>query len=168
MLTPPEHPRLALVEATVQKILLREQIMKPPVPVKDLLEQFAIVCPFEHQSEPSFCLEQDSIWYVFINSKISAHSVGFIQASEMGHLFMNHLTFDNGNLTAPQFQLMKLEADHFANNLLMPEAWIRSACGNNCVDEPAAARLAKLFSVTQTTMNNRLRHLEIHCGPAHN
>ena len=169
MKTPPDLPRLALAEEYAQNLLLRERITKPPVPVKELLEQYAIVCPFEHQSELSFCLEQDSIWYVFINSKISEHSVSFIQAYELGHLFLNHLRFDPSDLTASQFSAMKLEADHFANNLLIPKDWLRLLCLGNFVNESDVDELAKLFSVTQATLVNRLLALHINCGfDAHN
>ena len=164
MKTPPDRPRLVLAEAYAQKLLLRERIIKPPVPVNELLEQFAIVCSFEHPHELSFCLERDSIWYVFINSKISEHSVSFIQAHEMGHLFLNHLLFDQSRLTGPQFHAMKLEADHFANSLLIPEVWLRESCVSNCVSESDVAELAKLFSVTQVTLVNRLLDLRINCG----
>lgn len=163
MNTPPDQPRLALAEARAQKLLLGERILKPPVPVRELLEQFAIVCPFDHQREPSFCLEQDLIWYVFINSNISERSVSFIQAHEMGHLFMDHLGIDRTSLTEPQFQVLKREADHFAYNLLIPENWLRSACDGNCVKESGVAYLAGMYSVTPATMKNRLRHLGIQC-----
>ena len=164
MKTPPDLPRLALAEEYAQNLLLRERITKPPVPVKELLDQYAIVCPFEHPSELSFCLEQDSIWYVFINSKISEHSVSFIRAYEMGHLFLNHLRFDPSDLTASQFSAMKLEADHFANNLLIPEDWIRLLCLGNFVNESDVDELAKLFSVTPATLVKRLLALQINCG----
>ena len=165
MKTPPDQARLALAEATAQMILLHERIMEPPVPVKELLEQYAVVSSFDHPSEMSFCLEQDSIWYVFINSKLSKRSLSFIQAHEMGHLFMKHLLFDNTHLTTQQFQLLKLEADHFAENLLMPADWIRSACVGNSVNEYSLATLVDKFSVNPDTMINRLQHMGIHFNP---
>ncbi len=166
MKTSPDQARLALADATAQRILLHERIMEPPVPVKELLKQYAVVSPFEHPTEMSFCLEQDSIWYVFINSKLSKRSPSFIHAHEMGHLFMNHLHFDNTRLTTPQFQLLKHEADHFAENLLMPADWIRSACGHGkSVNEDSLVALVEMFSVSPDTMKNRLQHLGIHFNP---
>ena len=161
MITPPDQARLALAEATAQMILLQERIMEPPVPVKELLEQYAVVSSFDHPTEMSFCLEQDSIWYVFINSKLSKRSLGFIQAHEMGHLFMKHLLFDNTHLTTQQFQLLKLEADHFAENLLMPADWIRSACVDNSINEYSLDTLVERFSVNADTIKNRLQHMGI-------
>ena len=70
MKTPPDSPRLALAEEKAQLLLHREQITLPPVPAKELLEQYAILHSFDHPTEKSFCLELDSIWHVFINSKI--------------------------------------------------------------------------------------------------
>jgi len=79
---------------------------------------------------------------------------------------MNHLHFDNTRLTAPQFQLLKHEADHFAENLLMPADWIRSACDrSNSVNEYSLAALVERFSVSPDTMKNRLQHLGIHYKP---
>ena len=164
MKTPPDHPRLALAEATAQRILLRERIIKPPVPVKELLEEIAFVSSFEHKSELSFCLEHDSIWYVFINSKISEHSISFIQAHEMGHLFMKHLLIDRNRLTALQYLILDCEADHFAKNMIIPADWLRLMCASNCVSESDVAELAKLFLVTQATLVDRLLDLEINCG----
>ena len=164
MIMPPDHPRLALAESLAQKILRRERITEPPVPVKELLEQYAIVHPFDHQTELSFCLEQDSIWQVFINSNISEQSVSYIQAHEMGHLLMNHLEFDATRLTPAQFQLLNREADHFAHNLIIPEPWLREACVEICVNDSVTACLARLFKVTPATMNGRLHNLGIHRG----
>lgn len=164
MKTPPVQPRLALAESLAQKLLLRERIKEPPVPVKELLEQYAVVHSFEHQSELSFCLEQDSIWHVFINSSLSKQSVSYIQAHEMGHLFMKHLEFDPTRLTPTQFQLLNHEADHFANNLILPAPWLHAACVETCVNDSIAACLARLFKVTPATMNRRLHDLGIHHG----
>ena len=164
MKTPPDQARLALAEATAQMILLHERIMEPPVPVKELLEQFAIVHPFDHQAEPSFCLEHDLIWEVFINPSLSKHSISFIQAHVMGHLLMNHLHYYSTPLTPAQHQLLNQEADHFANSLLIPELWLHAVCEKNHLNESVAACLSGVFHVTTTTMKNRLRHLGIRCG----
>lgn len=164
MKKPPDKPRLALAESLAQKLLRRERIMEPPVPVKELLEQYAIVHPFYHRTELSFCLEHDLIWEVFINGSLSKQSISFIQAHVMGHLFMNHLAFDPASLNPAQHQLLEQEADHFANNLLIPDPWLRAACAISFLNESVTACLSRLFNVTTTTMNNRLRQLEIHCG----
>ena len=163
MKTPPDSPRLALAEEKARLLLHREQITLPPVPAKELLEQYAILHSFDHPTEKSFCLELDSIWHVFINSKISRHSVTYLYAYELGHLILGHLFYNKPDLTPEQYQAMAREAEHFADNLLMPEGWVRNACNDKIAGESAAACLSGLFRISRETMEKRLHRLGICC-----
>jgi Zn-dependent peptidase ImmA (M78 family) len=163
---PPDNPRLALAASRAQELLLSERIMEPPVPVKELLEQYAIIHPFDHPTKLSYSLEQDLIWQVFLNNNIPEQLVSYVQAHEMGHLFMHHLEYDFTLLTPAQFQLLDCEADHFAYNLITPAEWIHSTCGcSRSVNEYTLAALAQMFSVSPDTMKNRLRYLGIPYKP---
>ena len=163
MKTPPDSPRLALAEEKARLLLHREQITLPPVPAKELLEQYAILHSFDHPTEKSFCLELDSIWHVFINSKISRHSETYLYAYELGHLILGHLFYNKPDLTPEQYQAMAREAEHFADNLLMPEGWVRNACNDKIAGESAAACLSGLFRISRETMEKRLHRLGICC-----
>lgn len=164
MKTPPESPRLALAATLAKKLLAREQILEPPVPATELLEQFASIHPLFSQTEQCFFLEYDRIWQVYITPNFSTQKLNFTEAHILGHLFLNHLDFDPRALTREQYQVLDLEADHFANNLIMPESWLRAACANPNANDPHSAYLSSLFNVTAATMNNRMHQLGIHRG----
>ena len=161
--TPPEHARLALARREASFLLLYEEILKPPVPVEELLEQFAKVHFFTERPEEVFCLEHDKIWQVYIDMNISKECANYTRAHELGHLRMGHLRIDLKKLTDWQVLQLKLEADYFAYNLLIPEDWTFSACQGNVVNEATVAYLAKLFSVSRDIMRIRLHQLGIYC-----
>ena len=162
METPPPQPRLVLAEKVALDLLRREEILKPPVPVHDLLKQFSDVSAYANLSDQSFCCEEHSIWHVCINRWLIQRSLNYTEAHNLGHLLLNHLHFDLSRLTPSQIELLNIEANHFADNLLMPEAWICSACQKMKLNELTAHSLASLFAVTDKTMDYRLHNLGIY------
>ena len=159
MESPPYHARLTLVETTAQNVLMGARIQEPPVPVKNLLEQYADVHLFDDAFERGFCFEKNSICHVYINRSIGMEYDSYIRAHELGHLLLNHLQIDQTHLTETQLQQLKREADYFADCLLMPAEWVRSACRNHWIDFFLVHKLKRVFSVSYVTMNRRLHDL---------
>lgn len=156
---PPLRARLTLVELTVRNILIEANITAPPVPVKDLLEQSAVVCWYNDEFEEGFCVMKGETPYVFLNKNIINGRDKFTFAHELGHLKMGHVFIDQSRITTWHERHIRREADYFAACLLMPEAWIRDAVGSDMISCDHVRGLVQMFGVSYEAMHNRLDEL---------
>lgn len=159
--TPPLKARLSLVELTARNTLYEAKIFEPPVPAKILLERHAVVHWFSDDEIEGFCTEEEDRKHIFLNRLMTKGRDNFTYAHELAHLQMNHLKINQSKVTAWHEHHIKREADYFAACLLMPEDWIRQACGNDTIGLCHLRGLVQIFDVSWEAMTNRLDELKI-------
>ena len=159
---PPSHARLALAEMTARNILMNAHITKPPVPVKLILEKFSEIHFFIDELERGFCLERAAKYLIFINRQVDKNRCSYTWAHELGHLCMNHLKINQTKVSMGSVQRIRVEADCFARNFLIPKEWLRSVCAGGPLIHSDIHLLAIYFGVPEPVMEHRLHELGIH------
>lgn len=107
-------------------VLENEQVQYPIVPAREILEKYALVEHVAWQRVQGKCKRDDNGEFrVTISLHLSEFSYGWPYAHELGHLVMGHCDYDLSRLSESQQDILADEADAFAAELLMPEAWIR-------------------------------------------
>lgn len=100
-------------------------------------------------------------WSILINEEKSDLQVRYAIAHELGHYFLHArskgerliVSFDGDR------RVHELQADKFANELLMSEDMLREAHGKMVI--PVCSSLAKMFGVPEYIMMNRLEKLDL-------
>lgn len=144
-------------------ILKIEHIQYPVVPAREILEKYAIVEMVDWQKVQGKCNRDDNGGFrVTISRYLCEFSYGFPYAHELGHIVMGHWRYDTRRITKVQANILKKEADRFAAELLMPEAWMREefyfAGIRNFRD---LRRYVQGFGVSWYAMETRLAELEL-------
>jgi Zn-dependent peptidase ImmA (M78 family) len=93
-----------------------------------------------------------------VNRKIDRRQRRFAVAHEVGHYVLGHtpvVAVFNERSSIDPYQANEWQADSFAAELLMPEAWLRS----RATPKPDYRSLAELFDVSDERMFARLEQL---------
>jgi Zn-dependent peptidase ImmA (M78 family) len=168
------RPRYSLAKRKAQDLLRQGHITKAPVPV----ERLAAVLDADIKFEP-FAGSMSGMVYrqgedgaiIGVNSLHSANRQRFTIAHELGHLVLHRdeLHIDEGfpfafrdEISSLAVDPAEIEANQFAAELLMPEAWIAAEIRGQHLDiesDDVIGSLAQKFGVSVLSMTHRLTSL---------
>ena len=169
--------RKRAISNRVQSLLRDNKVVAPPVPV----ERIARVLGATLRYSP---LDEELSGMVYVNEDTSIIGVNalhhpnrqrFTIAHECGHLILHKAQITKevhvdkefpmlmrDSVSAAGISEMEIEANFFAAELLMPEALLAKALGNepfDIDDEGAVSALARNFKVSPSAMRFRLGNL---------
>lgn len=144
----------------------------PPVPAKKLLKKisrlfwFSKVQREEFAKEDGFTRLTDNGYLTYINDGLIVGRDNFTYLHEAGHIFLgHHEDFDIDLLTPWEKWVLNREADIFAANVLMSEAWIMEHA-RLPITVRELGRLKCIFGASWTAIINRLDELHL-CSKDH-
>ena len=150
--------RKLLIEDSACNLLTKAGITEPPTPIYRLLEISAKYL-YNDDIERGFCFENEWERHVQIKNKTTSEQNLYPLARYIGHQMLNHELMDPTELTEAVIRRKRDEADYYADCLLMPADWLRSAAPGGVVTPADVRRLALLYCVPQDIMDRRLRDL---------
>ena len=150
--------RKLLIENSAGNLLTKAGITEPPTPIYRLLEISAKYL-YNDDIERGFCFQNEWERHVHIKNKITSEQNLYPLARYIGHQMLNHELMDPTELTEAVIRRKRDEADYYADCLLMPADWLRSAAPGGVVTPADVRRLALLYCVPQDIMDRRLRDL---------
>ena len=150
--------RKLLIENSAGNLLTKAGITEPPTPIYRLLEISAKYL-YNDDIERGFCFQNEWERHVHIKNKITSEQNLYPLARYIGHQMLNHELMDPTELTEAVIRRKRDEADYYADCLLMPADWLRSAAPNGIMTPAEVRRLALLYCVPQDIMDRRLRDL---------
>lgn len=123
-----------------------------PLLKKDITHQFANL-----RGLPGFtCYDQTNNRYrIFLDSITYQHCpqrTNFIMAHELGHIMLGHFESNQTNSTFIGHPIMELEANHFADEILMPSLEIIK----NCM---SVKDIVTVYKVSVSAAINKKKHL---------
>ena len=150
--------RKLLIENSAGNLLTKAGITEPPTPIYRLLEISAKYL-YNDDIERGFCFQNEWERHVHIKNKTTKEQNLYPLARYIGHQMLNHELMDPTELTEAVIRRKRDEADYYADCLLMPADWLRSAAPGGVVTPADFRRLALLYCVPQDIMDRRLRDL---------
>lgn len=157
------------IKSAAKNLLRRHNIIYPPVPVKQLLKNYASLYYFDKKMDPDFIHEagftlyKDMSYFVYINRDNTGGRDNFTLAHELGHIVLHHLEYINPNTADnTSLKLLDRDADKFASYILMPDSWVRISCQlypPNCAAN--IARIKEAFQVSWQALMIKLDELGI-------
>jgi Zn-dependent peptidase ImmA (M78 family) len=168
------RPRYALAKRKAQELLRQGHVTKAPVSVErlaSLLDAKIEFEPFEGAMSGMVYRHETGGAIIGVNSVHSSNRQRFTIAHELGHLLLHRdeLHIDEGFPFAFRDEISSLavdpgeiEANQFAAELLMPEAWVAAEIRGQHLDiesDDVVEALAKKFGVSVLSMTHRLTSL---------
>ena len=150
--------RKLLIENSACNLLTKAGITEPPTPIYRLLEISAKYL-YNDDIERGFCFQNEWERHVHIKNKTTKEQNLYPLARYIGHQMLNHELMDPTELTEAVIRRKRDEADYYADCLLMPADWLRSAAPGGVMTPADVRRLALLYCVPQDVMDRRLRDL---------
>jgi Zn-dependent peptidase ImmA (M78 family) len=171
------RPRYAMIKRTVNSLLEDRQIRSAPVPVESIAERSGISIHYGDLGDVSGLLMRrlhDTL--IGVNLTQSPVRRRFTIAHEYGHYLLHEgleSHVDRGfrvnfrdSKSSEANDVVEIEANFFAANLLMPEEFLEADRADLAIDDDLAVkRLAKLYKVSQHAMSLRLGNVYGHLRP---
>ena len=161
----------------VQKLLDRNSIAIPPIPVEQIVKSLGInlrFSPLDNELSGMIYIK-DEMPIVGVNALHHPNRRRFTVAHECGHfvLHKNQITQEihvdkifpmlmRDSISAAGIKEIEIEANFFAAELLMPKTLLIKELGNESFDideEEVVGTLAEKFEVSQSAMRFRLGNL---------
>ena len=165
---PRRRPTKAYAEFLAAALLAKTQMRRPPVDVEFCARSAGIqlLSRDPGMGQHSALLSVPfGIPSIAVNAKHPATRQRFSIAHEIGHWVLEREpgTHELRPIAARGRAMTMLErvCDHFAVNLLMPEAWVRDRISIGMT----TAELARVFQVSWSAMSARLRELGVATQP---
>jgi len=152
--------RKKLIEVSAENLLAEAHVAQPPSPVGKLLEQWADVHTYCSGKGAGFCCCAPTEFHVFINAERISENDTYHLACELGHYLLGHFN-RREQRTDIWLNKIAVEAEYFADCLLMPEKWLQIACLGGVMAESRKNELADRFCVPLEKLNKRLADLGI-------
>lgn len=163
-----------------EQTLVEYGIVRPPVPVQDLVHQMGIELvyqPFDGELS-GILYQEDDHAIIAINSRNARVRQRFTIAHECGHYILHQHDRDlfvdkpiqvqfRNELSSLAVNREEIAANRFAAALLMPRDWIMAEANRRLdqqqppTDDELLQELAQLFEVSQRAMEFRLANLGI-------
>ena len=154
---PPTKARLALAEQFAEITLIDAEIISPPVPARDVLSRYATIIIFEKPTKKGFCIRTAEQYLVYFNKRYDSFNLEWTYAHELGHIMMGHTVYSQAHLSPEQVEVARIEAEHFAACLMMPQQWLRTCIKQNGLKSfHDLRRYVQLFGVPWSRMERRL------------
>ena len=154
-----------------RKIVSKYDIKQPPVNVFEIAEKEGIEVVFfspDFANEDVSGLIQTEEKKVYLNAEESPQRQAFTLAHELAHYFLKHQSNEYGVNRRDVAYANKLpkekEADMFAAELLMPAKLVNDAKKQYHLGDEDALVLARLFAVSKSAMQFRLKALKSKYG----
>lgn len=152
--------RKRLIEVCVENLLRETQIGQPPFPVGTALEKLVALHSYCGKEGSGFCYSTPTEFHVYLNAERTEDNETYNLACALGHYRLEH--FDRGRQwSAEQVEKAKVEAEYFADCLLMPEKWLRHDCAGRVVTATMAEELARRYDVPLAKLYRRMSYLRI-------
>ena len=158
----------------VEALLQQHKVTAPPVPVDRIAKALGIqlrFSPLDDELSGMIYIRKDGP-IIGINSLHHPNRQRFTLAHECGHFLLHKAKITEAVHVDKSFPMlmrsttgideMEIEANFFAAELLIPDAFIRELVKNDPIDidaEAAIDALAKRFKVSQAAMRLRLGNL---------
>jgi len=174
------RPRYSLARRRAQQLLVDGGVNKAPVPLvrlADLCSASIRYEPFDGDVSGMVHCRADGSGVIGVNSEHSKTRQRFTIAHELGHLLLHadeKFHIDEKRPLARRDEVSsqatdprEIEANQFAAELLMPDAWVRASVDALVEDEPeitvedAIEELARTYGVSTVAMTHRLTNLKI-------
>ena len=152
--------------AITQKILEDNEIKRPPVPVKDIIEKAGINVEFVNFKEMGDRIAGFTHFptkTIYVNARDSLNRQTFTMAHEYGHWILHKSLFEQHpekykvllrTSGEKQNDPLEKEANSFAANLLVPEFLIKPI-----KDNAILSQLSLMFAVSDDTIKHRLKYV---------
>ncbi len=169
--------RKRYISERVQSLLVDNEVTAPPVPVKLIAKSLKAQLRYSPLDDElsGMVYVNEGAPIIGVNALHHPNRQRFTIAHECGHLVLHkgqitmevHVDKDfpmlmRDSVSAAGVNEMEIEANHFAAELLMPEALLTNALGDEPFDidnESAVSTLAKTFKVSPSAMRFRLGNL---------
>lgn len=161
-----------LIEQTVEDLLKKCRITKPPVPVEKIAERYGLdirLAPYEGDLSGAL-VRTEGETFIGVNSNHHSNRQRFTVAHELAHFFLHkgmrlHIDKniwvnwrDDDSSKAVRWQ--EIQANQFAAELLMPTAFLRRDLNRiGRVNEHLVQILARKYRVSSQAMDIRLNNL---------
>lgn len=162
----PVRSRNSMARSRAYSLLNQYDIIFPSVPAKELLREYCRLFYFEgtcpdSELEIGWCQFGPDGYRAYINRNLENGRDSFFYAHELGHIVLGHFEdYDVSNLNERQHLVLNREANIFATNLLMPEAWVQLYL-KPPITVKEIGRLKDMFDVSWEALINRLDELSI-------
>jgi Zn-dependent peptidase ImmA (M78 family) len=162
------------VEKQIARILRKNQILKPPVPVESIAQSEGIQvveAPTGPNISGALVRAKDGAVSIAVNSAHHINRRRFTVAHELGHFYLKHPGTDlhvDGDFTinlrdqtsSEATDENEIDANAFAAGLLMPREFLmKDLLEVVPLDEEKVLRLAKKYEVSEQAMTIRLVNL---------
>lgn len=114
-----------------------------------------------HKISSVLCHHSKFGWTIWIDEEKSDLQIRYAVAHELGHYFLQAKP-NNKRLIISFYgdlSIQEVQADKFANELLMPEKLLRKAHDKMVI--PICSSLAEIFGVSEAIMRNRLEKFDL-------
>lgn len=170
----PSRPRYSRISKEVEALLDNAGVLSAPVPVKEIAELRGATVIFENfDNEISgLLLRQNGRIIIGVAGEQSPNRQRFTIAHELGHLVLHDVTVVHvdrnfavlfrSSLSSTAQDVLEIEANAFAAELLMPEALIRNDTKGlllDVEDDVQISDLAARSGVSAQAMTYRLLNL---------
>jgi len=160
------------IRLQVNDFLQTKNINSVPVDVFELIEECGIkVIKDEMEDDHSgFLLVENGKATVAINSKHHPNRQRFTAAHELGHFFLHaqgedklfvDKAFNRNSTSSSGAEVLEIEANRFAAELLMPDFLVREKVGDRVISDLDVYQLAIDFKVSEQAMTLRLVNLRL-------
>lgn len=160
------------IEQTVEDLLRKCRIRKPPVPVEKIAEQYELdirLAPYEGDLSGALVRTDDEM-FIGVNSNHHPNRQRFTVAHELAHFFLHkgmRLHIDKNiwvnwrdDQSSKAVQWQEIQANQFAAELLMPTAFLKRDLNKiGRVNEHLVQILARKYRVSSQAMDIRLNNL---------
>jgi Zn-dependent peptidase ImmA (M78 family) len=160
------------IEQTVEDLLRKCRITKPPVPVEKIAEQYRLdirLAPYEGDLSGALVRTDDET-FIGVNSNHHPNRQRFTVAHELAHFFLHkgmRLHIDKNiwvnwrdDQSSKAVQWQEIQANQFAAELLMPTAFLKKDLNRiGRVNEHLVQILARKYRVSSQAMDIRLNNL---------
>lgn len=160
------------IKKIVNDILLENNILSFPIPLKKILKQYNIALRYSELEDnvSGFLYKKGSQQIISVNIKDSTVRQNFTIAHELGHFFLNH----QGNIFIDKGPLFRdsnssegnikweRDANKFAAELLMPEAFLSELISDVEIDDfEELDIIANKIKVSTQALTYRLMNLNL-------
>lgn len=162
------------IAALADRILAKQKISAPPVPVLTIVKSFGIIVRFGPLPDDlsGFLVHENERTIIGVNSRQAKPRQTFTLAHELGHFVLHpsanfvdrKLIFFRDSRSAEAIDIKEMQANEFAADFLMPERFIHSYLKDRTVDledDEFLANLANRFGVSSQALTFRLLNLNL-------
>jgi len=160
------------IEQTVETLLKKCRVTKPPVPVERIAEQYGLdirLAPYEGDLSGAL-VRTDRETYIGVNSQHHPNRQRFTVAHELAHFFLHkgmRLHIDKNiwvnwrdDESSKAVQWTEIQANQFAAELLMPTAFLKRDINRiRRIDDHLVQFLARKYRVSSQAMDIRLNNV---------